>query len=132
MENNKNQTNSGQNEEIKSQFRQTKFGLTMRMLVGAYLVYTSFSLFGNLENHAGGEKAFFIVAAVVFAVTGMFLVLHSGILCYKGAYVGGKLDEAYFASVAPKTEEEENDTEEVIHVRVSQKQLAEVENDVEK
>jgi hypothetical protein len=93
MEDRENNVVDTNEKEGKTKFHQTKFSLTMRIIVGAYLIYLGVTLFDNLSEYAGGQLILFAVGAAVFALAGAFLAGQSGFAYYRGAYVGGKLDE---------------------------------------
>ncbi len=79
----------------------TKVTLTIRVLVGGYLLYTAYSLREAIQTSVGREHIFFLLFTVLFVLCGVFLVLHSGRELLRGRYVGGALDE---------TEEAEEET----------------------
>lgn len=70
-----------------------KFTLTVRILVGAYLWYISYGLYGNLGGHTGNKKIIFMFFMIAFAVIGAVLIGISGYAYVRGAYAGGKLDD---------------------------------------
>lgn len=71
----------------------TKFMLTVRVLVGVYLVYTSYSLIGGVMNGEGRDKYFLGIFMVAFAVIGVLLTIFAGRDLLRGKYIGGLLDE---------------------------------------
>lgn len=78
--NNKNKRLSGQN------------SLLIRILVGAYLLYSSYSMLDSFIN--GGDINKYILRAVViaFAIIGILLIFFSGRDLYRGNYIGGRMD----------------------------------------
>lgn len=66
--------------------------LMIRILVGAYLLYTSYSLLDSFIN--GGDMNKYMLGAFIlfFTVIGILLILLSGRDLYRGRYVGGKMD----------------------------------------
>lgn len=82
-------------EENKNTNKKTlpaKFTLTVRTLVGAYLLYVSYGLYGNLGKYTGNEKIAFLIFMILFIIVGCLLIGISGIAYMRGAYIGGKLD----------------------------------------
>lgn len=75
--------------------------LLIRILVGAYLLYTSYSLLDSFIN--GGDTNQYILGAfmIAFAIIGVLLVFLSGRDLYRGKYIGGQMD--------PKTQDEAED-----------------------
>lgn len=80
------------NEKIESRFLPTKFMLTVRVLVGAYLVYTSYSLIDGVVNGTGRDKYFLGIFMIAFAIIGILLMLFAGRDLLRGKYIGGELD----------------------------------------
>ena len=58
--------------------------LFLRLLAGGYLVYTAWKL-----RESVAENPLFLIAIVVFAVSGAALMGHAGWKLYKGEYEGG-------------------------------------------
>lgn len=85
-------TENEKNKKIPTAQLTTKFMLTVRMMVGAYLVYTAYSLLDGLATAAGGEKIIFIIVMIAFPVIGGALIIHSALSIYKGKYVDGSMD----------------------------------------
>ncbi len=79
-------------EKIPSRFLLTKFNLTARLLVGAYLLYTSYSLIEGVVNGEGRDKYFLGVFMAAFAVIGILMMLFAGRSLLQGKYVGGEMD----------------------------------------
>lgn len=69
--------------------RNTKASLTMRILVGIYLVYTAYSLIGGFSEYDGAKKIIFISFAVLFAAGGCALVAISGKALVNKEYAEG-------------------------------------------
>ena len=84
--------NAKKNEKIESRFLPTKFMLTVRVLVGAYLVYTSYSLIDGVVNGTGRDKYFLGIFMIAFAIIGILLMLFAGRDLLRGKYIGGELD----------------------------------------
>lgn len=76
-------------ENNTNKYLPTKISLTVRILVGVYLLYTAYSLTGAIGTHTGGELLFFIFFTAAFAVIGAALILLSGRALIKGKYAGG-------------------------------------------
>lgn len=66
--------------------------MTIHTLVGAYLLYTAYSLIGALKTNTGKNLVFFAVFMMVFAVVGIILVVRGVKGLVTGKYVGGALD----------------------------------------
>lgn len=77
--------------------------LLIRIVVGAYLLYSSYSMLDSFIN--GGDINIYILRAFViaFAVIGVLLIFFSGRDLYRGNYVGGRMD--------PETEDETEERE---------------------
>ena len=84
--------NKDKNEKIESKFLPTKFMLTIRVLVGAYLLYTSYSLIDGVVNGAGRDKYFLGFFMIAFTIIGILLMLFAGRDLLRGKYIGGELD----------------------------------------
>lgn len=84
----------------------TKLTLTIRLLVGAYLLYTAYGLFPGATSSTQEDHLFLAVFMVLFAVIGVLLLAISGRALLQGRYVDGALD----AGEEEKTQDEtEND-----------------------
>lgn len=83
-----------QNEKKKIPTKQlpTKLTLTIRLLVGAYLLYTAYGLFPGATSDTEEGRLFLAIFMVLFAVIGVLLLVVSGGALLKGRYVGGELD----------------------------------------
>lgn len=86
------ETEDAMTEEVaKARSLPTPMMLFMRILVGAYLVYTSYEVYkGSLTD--GNPGMFFIVCAVLFAIAGAGVVILGLKDLIKGKYRGGPLD----------------------------------------
>jgi len=80
------------NEKIETKYLPTKFALIMRILVGIYLLYTSYSLIDGVTNGEGRDKYLFGIFVIVFAVIGVVLLVYAIRNLQSGKYVGGALD----------------------------------------
>lgn len=94
----------------------TKVVLTIRVLVGAYLLYTAYSLIGGVTGGEGRDKYFFAAFIVFFTVAGIILMIFSGRDLMRGKYAGGAMDpgeaEEETAVVSSGDEEAEKAEEE--------------------
>lgn len=100
------------NEKIQSKYLPTKFMLTVRVLVGAYLLYTSYSLIDSVVNGAGRDKYFLGMFMIAFTIIGILLMFFAGRDLLRGKYIGGEMDageEADIEQEAVITKEEEED-----------------------
>jgi hypothetical protein len=62
----------------------TKLSLTIRIVVGVYILYTAMSLVKGIPQAVGTEKLLFIAFTVFFTVAGVLLVVFAGkALLYK-------------------------------------------------
>ena len=84
--------NTKKNEKIPSKYLPTKFMLTIRVLVGAYLLYTAYSLIDGVVNGAGRDKYFLGIFMVAFTIIGILLMIFAGRDLMRGKYIGGELD----------------------------------------
>lgn len=71
----------------------TKTTLVIRILVGVYLLYTSYSLKGALAAHAGGELCFFLFFTAAFALAGAALIFFPARALVRGNYAGAAPDQ---------------------------------------
>ncbi|NLL78254.1 MAG: hypothetical protein GX234_00265 [Clostridiales bacterium] len=78
--------------EDEKKYLPTKVTLTIRALVGGYLLYTAYSLLDALGRNTGQQKLFFAVFIVLFVGTGGFLVIQGVRGLVSGKYVGGAMD----------------------------------------
>lgn len=90
----------------------SKMMLTTRVLVGAYLLYVSYSLIESVKTGADSRRlvmAFFLAA---FALIGLILIVFSGKALADGRYTGGSQDPQKEAEDAGSEEAspEENDS----------------------
>lgn len=88
------QNNGKEQQKGKTQkaYLPTKITLTIHTLVGAYLLYTAYSLIGALKTNTGKNLVFFAVFMLVFTVVGIILVVRGVKGLVTGKYVGGALD----------------------------------------
>lgn len=56
----------------------TKLSLTIRIVVGIYILYTAISLVKGIPQAVGTEKLLFIAFTVFFTVAGVLLVVFAG------------------------------------------------------
>lgn len=77
--------------------------LMIRILVGGYLLYLSYSLLDGFINGSDMNKYILGAFMVAFAVIGVLLIIFSGQSLYQGKYIGGKMD--------PETQDETEDRE---------------------
>ena len=57
--------------------------LTIRFLVGCYLLYTDYSLIEGVRSREGGERIVIIAFMILFLVAGGFLIIRSGTLLWE-------------------------------------------------
>ncbi len=105
------------NEKIQSKYLPTKFMLTVRVLVGAYLLYTSYSLIDSVVNGTGRDKYFLGIFMIAFTIIGILLMFFAGRDLLRGKYIGGEMDageeeDIEQEAVIAKEEEEDKKTEE--------------------
>ena len=55
-----------------------KASLTIRLLIGAYLLYIDYQVFGDVMAREGISKIVMIICMILFAVIGVFLMIMSG------------------------------------------------------
>lgn len=80
------------NQKIETRLLPTKFMLTIRGLVGAYLLYVSYSLIEGVKTTQGNEKLFLGFFMVAFTIIGIGLILFALKSVTEGRYVDGALD----------------------------------------
>ncbi len=71
----------------------TKVSLTIRILVGAYLLYTAYTLFKGIPQYTGNEKIVFILFSIFFAVIGALLIFFSGKALLNKQYDDGSCND---------------------------------------
>ena len=79
-------------EKIPTKNLPPRFSLMIRVMVGAYLVYTSYSLIDGVVHGEGRDKYFLGAFMIAFGIIGVLLVLVAGMGLLNGRYVGGELD----------------------------------------
>lgn len=79
----------------------TKLSLTIRIVVGIYILYTAMSLVKGIPQAVGTEKLLFIAFTVFFTVAGVLLVVFAGKALLNKQYDDGS-----------ETEEEKDDNRE--------------------
>lgn len=79
-------------EKVLSRYLPTKFMLTVRVLVGAYLLYTSYSLIDGVISGEGRDKYFLGIFMIAFAIIGILLMFFAGRDLLRGKYIGGEMD----------------------------------------
>lgn len=65
----------------KKPAKHDQLSLTLRLVAGAYLLYSAWKIRG-----AVADNLFFLVAIIVFVIAGAFIVGHSAWCLYKGMY----------------------------------------------
>lgn len=88
MEQNKN----NEKKKVPTKQLSTKLTLTIRLLVGVYLLYTAYGLFPGATSATEENHLLLAVFMVLFAVIGVLLLIVSGRSLMQGRYVGGELD----------------------------------------
>lgn len=78
--------------KIPTQYLPPKFSLTIRVLVGAYVIYLSYGLIDGVVGGEGRDKYFLGAFMIAFAVIGLLLLFFSGRDLLQGKYVGGAMD----------------------------------------
>lgn len=99
-------------QKVQTKYLPTKFTLTVRILVGAYLLYTSYSLIDGVMNGEGRDKYFFGIFMIAFTIIGILLILFAGRDLLRGKYVDGAMDAG--------EETEENAAENTIESTISE------------
>lgn len=79
-------------QKVQTKYLPTRFTLTVRILVGAYLLYTSYSLIDGVINGEGRDKYFFGIFMIAFTIIGILLILFAGRDLLRGKYVDGAMD----------------------------------------
>ncbi len=99
--------------KIPTKYLPPKFSLTIRVLVGAYVIYLSYGLIDGVVGGEGRDKYFLGIFMVAFAVIGLLLVFFSGRDLLRGKYVGGEMDAGDGAAEEEKNGEETEPAETV-------------------
>lgn len=76
------------NDNNNSKYNTTKVGMSIRVLVGAYLIYLAYGIFKDKPSNT-----MIMIAAIFFVIAGAFLVIYYGIKSFQGQYIGGKADD---------------------------------------
>lgn len=75
--------------EEKKRYTTTQAVLSIRVLVGAYVIYMAYGILTS-----GNDKSIFmILAAILLGIAGAILVALSGLQLMRGQYAGGKADK---------------------------------------
>lgn len=90
-------------QKIQTKYLPTKFTLTVRVLVGAYLLYTAYSLIDGIMTGEGRDKYFFAIFMTAFTIIGVLLILFAGRDLLRGRYVDGAMDAGESASAEENT-----------------------------
>lgn len=99
-----------------------KTRMTIRIIAGAYLAYLGFQLFQSMKSESG-NKALFIVMAIVFVVAGVVFAI-SGV---KGMTQIRKLEaEGYYDEDDEDEENEENSEEDAIEMETTDAEATDV------
>lgn len=69
-----------------------KFTLMLRIIIGGYLLYTSYSLIEAITTTTGKEQLLFILATAVFTIVGIICIFFSVRSFSRGEYQGGSAD----------------------------------------
>ena len=93
-------------EKIPTKNLPPKFSLMIRVMVGAYLVYTSYSLIDGVVHGEGRDKYFLGAFMIAFGIIGVLLVLIAGMGLLNGRYVGGEMEAGEEEAPAAITESE--------------------------
>ncbi len=78
--------------KIPTKYLLPKFSLTIKVVVGFYLLYTSYELMDGVVGGEGRDKYLLGAFMIGFAVAGILLIFLSGRALLQGRYVGGALD----------------------------------------
>lgn len=70
----------------------TKVGLTLRILVAAYVLYLAYSLIQGFGETSGNDRIFIGIAIVVFLIAGGAILILSGRKLIKKDYIDGNDD----------------------------------------
>lgn len=101
-----------QENEKEKNYLPTKVTLTIRVLVGGYLLYTAYSLIDALKSNTGQQKLFFGAFLVLFTVAGGFLVIQGVRALAAGKYAGGAMDTSIEEESAVEVLSQEQETDE--------------------
>lgn len=90
----------------------TKMQLTIWVLVGAYLLYTVWTIKDSLSTHTGGELYVMIGFMALFTLAGAFLLIKGGHGLLTGRYVDGAMDTATEEDITEETQIEKDSGQE--------------------
>lgn len=76
----------------KRVYRLTKGSYVVRILVGAYLLYTVYELVNNWQECSGLTLILSVLGTILFVVLGVFFVIQSIYMLRTGRYAGGAMD----------------------------------------
>lgn len=86
------QNKDNEKKKIPTKQLPTKLTLTIRLLVGVYLLYTAYGLYPGATSSVEENHLLLAFFMVFFAVIGVLLMALSGRALLQGRYVGGELD----------------------------------------
>lgn len=78
---------SSPNDDINRRKGDTKVGLTLRILVAAYVLYLAYGLIQGFGETSGNDRIFIAIAIVVFLVAGGAILILSGRKLIRKEYV---------------------------------------------
>lgn len=91
-------TADGEDESKNKKYRDTKVGLSLRMLAAAYILYLAYGLIQGFGENVGNDRIFMAIAIVVFLAAG------GGILVWSAK----KLIKREYADADEQTKEDED------------------------
>ncbi len=71
----------------------TKAVLTIRLLIGAYLLYIDYQIFGDVMAREGTSKYVMLLAMALFAVFGIFLIIMSAKALIRGETEADEIED---------------------------------------
>lgn len=75
--------------ENKKKNNDTKMGLTLRVLVSAYVLYLAYGLIRGFGDATGNDRIFIAIAIVVFVAAGGAILIFSAKKLIRKEYVDG-------------------------------------------
>ncbi len=95
--------------KFPTQYLLPKFSLTIKVVVGFYLLYTSYELMDGVVSGEGRDKYLLGAFMVGFAIAGILLIFFCGRSLLQGKYVGGALDAGEGEEDSEEAHEAEED-----------------------
>lgn len=83
----------GENGDRNKKKGDTRVGLSLRILVSAYVLYLAYGLIRGFGDAAGNDRIFFAIAIVVFVAAGGAILISSAKKLIRKEYVDAEEDK---------------------------------------